>query len=997
MFVNECPHIFLYLEMASTSFGNNIQGLLSDGKSKMERSSAEDGAYSEDKPTTSYKEALSLNKKTDNLLSELESKLLDRLNVCKKKLKRVQYLINTCERNPPDSVKNVSFSYYKCGIPFFKDRNLYSAPPNVDVQNMKFAGIANYSHDRTQNFWTSSEKKVLVTEIGKQARDKSLNECSYNIKKIEKDIQNVESTEADSENSSILTVLRENLREASEEMNKIKHYSLAELVKPLDCNEEFDWSYMENGTRIREAIHHKARECRSMWRLFLHPQINKAAWNRREERQLTALVKQHQNQDWDSVARCLNTQRSPYQCFLFYRLRLSRSSCSVPWTLDEDEYLKSVVESCRIGNFIPWAKVAYHVENRTKEQIYNRWVHQLCVNRRGRFSEEEDNVMMAAIREHGLCFNRIAELLPGRSTVQVKVRYRTLESYRNQSNIQWTFAEDRLLLNLVTQSRYSSDTIDFTALSKQFLCKTAQSVRNRFRTLEAWLLNNPYRGLSRAPRRKVSVRQNLNLGISLAEAIKQLQTNKKSIKKPTMKKKTPFLSPRALYSQFVDYFKSTEVNYITPPKESVPLAEVNIPELRTVLLLLGAKLDKNLANSDLFISKHPELKKIADSLLNSENDTINISSQFKSIKTYSRKKVVNLQSASNVPLQTHIPSIWEERAGSSKPHMSTGKQFSHVLPASLSTVSAFRTIMLQKYSLGDFFQEEFTDYQLRSKEEPNFDIWRSRFEILFTWPANLSNIPPLIKTNIFEKNNDAKISCNDNNFDKNAGKKMTSRSIFNPGNISQINKGGKNINRRHGTDKYSAATESMEDLNTSDSENEIVNVSAKRERICDSATRIGNKKSKTNNMCSLTNTNNIVENIDKVVPRQKNGNVVSTSQVGSVKPKAKRNRVSCVDKMRKKNYLDSANQINPLKPGRKIKSVGKKKKYSKFHDGVNDPLTKDTLITDEKITCPSIRTSTRNKKNKYIDTENDPTNASQIKSPKTKRIVSPPGNKAKTN
>lgn len=899
--------------MASTSFGYNTRSL--------EHSSAEGGAYSADEPTTSYKEASSLNKKADNLLSELESKLQERLDVCKKKLKRVRYLINTCEINPPDSFKNVYFTYYKCGIPFFKDRNLYPAPPNADVQNMKLAGIANYSHDSTRNVWTSNQKKVLLTEITKQARSKSLNECSFKIKKIQKEIQNIESKEV--ENSSVLTALHEHLREASEEMNKIKHYPLAELVKPLDCNEEFDWSYMESGIGVREAIRHKACECRSMWRLFLHPQINKAAWKHREERQLTALVKQHQNQDWDSVARCLGTRRSPYQCFLFYRLRLARSSCSGTWTPDEDQYLKSVVESCRIGNFIPWAKVAYHIENRTKEQIYNRWVHQLCVNRRGRFSEEEDNVMMAAIREHGLCFNRIAGLLPGRSTVQVKVRYRTLESYRNQSNIQWTFAEDRLLLNLVTQSRYSSDTIDFTALSQQFLCKSAQSVRSRFRTLEAWLLNNPYRGLSRAPRRKVTVRQNLNLGISLAEAVQQLKTNKKSVRKQTSKKKTPSLSPRALYSQFVDYFKNCEANCIAPPEalSIIPLAEVNIPELITLLLLLGAKLDKNLVNCDSFILNHPELKKIADRVLNSENNTVNISSQFKGIKTYSRKKVANPPSVCNTPLQTHTPSIWEESASSRQIQNSTGKQFSHVLPASLSNVSAFRTIMLQKYSLGDLFQEEFTDYQLRSKEEPNFDIWRSRFEILFTWPANLSNIPPLIKTDIFDKNNDAKISCKDNNFDKNGGKKMTSRSIFNPGNISQISKAGKNINCRNGTKKDSTATESMEDLNASDSE--MVNVSVKRKRISDSGTKIGNKKPSTNN--------NSVENVDKVVTRRKNKKIISACQVSPLKAKS---RVSCVDKIRNKreNYLESANQINPVK-------AEVKRNQTKRIGNMNDPTS----------------------------------------------------------
>ena len=40
------------------------------------------------------------------------------------------------------------------------------------------------------------------------------------------------------------------------------------------------------------------------------------------------------------------------------------------WTKEEDNRLRKLVAMCRINNFVPWTKVAYYMDKRTKDQVY---------------------------------------------------------------------------------------------------------------------------------------------------------------------------------------------------------------------------------------------------------------------------------------------------------------------------------------------------------------------------------------------------------------------------------------------------------------------------------------------------------------------------------------------------------------------------------------------------------------------------------------------------
>lgn len=64
-----------------------------------------------------------------------------------------------------------------------------------------------------------------------------------------------------------------------------------------------------------------------------------------------------------------------------------------PWTPYEDDKLISLVQSFKIGDVIPWAKVASFIPGRTKHMCEMRYTRSLDRNlKMGRWTEYEDLV-----------------------------------------------------------------------------------------------------------------------------------------------------------------------------------------------------------------------------------------------------------------------------------------------------------------------------------------------------------------------------------------------------------------------------------------------------------------------------------------------------------------------------------------------------------------------------------------------------------------------------
>lgn len=170
---------------------------------------------------------------------------------------------------------------------------------------------------------------------------------------------------------------------------------------------------------------------------------------------------------------------------------LTNPSCPLPtslerkWTAAEDEVLINAVNSygqftypclalstsivliCTSapGEKINWIKIAELIDGRSNKACRKRWIHSLNPTlRKGRWTLQEDELLLKAIRKHGHCWHKVAKYLPGRTDDQAAKRFRE-KLDPGIAKTPWTEEEDRVLLamwkkvgcrwNLISRGRYS--------------------------------------------------------------------------------------------------------------------------------------------------------------------------------------------------------------------------------------------------------------------------------------------------------------------------------------------------------------------------------------------------------------------------------------------------------------------------------------------------------------------------------------------------------------
>ena len=89
-----------------------------------------------------------------------------------------------------------------------------------------------------------------------------------------------------------------------------------------------------------------------------------------------------------------------------------------PWTPEEDEQLKKLVEQYSPSK---WSLIASHMENRNGKQCRERWLNHLSDGiRKGLWSDEEEQMLVDAHKKLGNAWSEIAKCIPGRSDNSIK-------------------------------------------------------------------------------------------------------------------------------------------------------------------------------------------------------------------------------------------------------------------------------------------------------------------------------------------------------------------------------------------------------------------------------------------------------------------------------------------------------------------------------------------------------------------------------------------------
>jgi S-ribosylhomocysteine lyase LuxS involved in autoinducer biosynthesis len=173
-------------------------------------------------------------------------------------------------------------------------------------------------------------------------------------------------------------------------------------------------------------------------------------WKAKEDAKLLEAVQKH-GDDWVKVA-AMVPDRTDRQCRerWVHSLDPANGKKRGKWTPAEDENLMEAVKTH--GN--NWVKAAAMVPDRTDRQCRKRWVQTLDPangKNLGKWSTEEDEKLIEAVKKHGKKWAAAALMVPGRTDQQCRQRwFRTLDP-ANGNKGKWSTEEDEKLAEAVNQ------------------------------------------------------------------------------------------------------------------------------------------------------------------------------------------------------------------------------------------------------------------------------------------------------------------------------------------------------------------------------------------------------------------------------------------------------------------------------------------------------------------------------------------------------------------
>jgi hypothetical protein len=206
-------------------------------------------------------------------------------------------------------------------------------------------------------------------------------------------------------------------------------------------------------------------QCIMRWERALNPSVARTAgravpWTEDEDNKLKDLVQMHGGKDWAAIA-ALVPGRTQIQCarrrHAFLKLITKQGTArSNWWTTDEDNKLKYLVQ---IHGSKDWAAMATLVPGRTKSQCTSRWYYFSKVSTdpatvHNRWTVDEDNKLKDLVQMHGgKDWAAITALVPDRTQHQCSRRWHTflkLSAKRATEYLDlWTADEDNKLKDLV--------------------------------------------------------------------------------------------------------------------------------------------------------------------------------------------------------------------------------------------------------------------------------------------------------------------------------------------------------------------------------------------------------------------------------------------------------------------------------------------------------------------------------------------------------------------
>lgn len=150
-------------------------------------------------------------------------------------------------------------------------------------------------------------------------------------------------------------------------------------------------------------------------------------WTPEEDDMLRKVVYEHGESNWEAIAKQMS-DRTVYQCYRRWHEGFNPNIKKGSWTVDEDQRLTELVSEFGMK----WAVIAKAMEGRTSNQCRQRWSY--CLDpglKKGKWTDEEDAIIIEQRNTHKLPWIDIAKLLTGRCSMDVRDRYSSLTKLKS--------------------------------------------------------------------------------------------------------------------------------------------------------------------------------------------------------------------------------------------------------------------------------------------------------------------------------------------------------------------------------------------------------------------------------------------------------------------------------------------------------------------------------------------------------------------------------------
>ncbi|XP_015269664.1 PREDICTED: snRNA-activating protein complex subunit 4 [Gekko japonicus] len=320
--------------------------------------------------------------------------------------------------------------------PYFKDQTSGIGPPaNSDAREKAMRGIKPFE-DLITTKWKSREKLLLhqsvVSDHLQHLLQPKLLKVEYLTDKLARSRDEMEKQ-----------ILTKQIQEVEREMNNIEQ--LPEEVLLGNRLDKHDWDKIAN---VNFEGMRSAKELQKYWQNSEHPSINKTEWSEEEIEKLKGIAARHKCLNWDTIAQELGTQRTAFQCLQKFQVNNKEFRRS-EWAPEEDRMLSQLVQEMRVGNHIPYRKIAYYMEGRDSAQLIYRWTKRLDPSlRHGSWTPEEDALLLKAVAKYGeRDWYKIRMAVPGRNDIQCRDRYLHALHYDIKKG-KWSEEEEKKLIEL---------------------------------------------------------------------------------------------------------------------------------------------------------------------------------------------------------------------------------------------------------------------------------------------------------------------------------------------------------------------------------------------------------------------------------------------------------------------------------------------------------------------------------------------------------------------